>query len=103
MGRFPHVSPEPRRDQLRLSSGGEPQTHGRATGIKTSRRRREERTKKKTTRLFPDVADALEMDTGKRSWNRKRSCPWRPPGSASWARTFSSRCVCTDLLAVTRP
>lgn len=59
--------------------------------------------KKKTTRLFPDVADALEMDTGKRSWHRKRSCPWRPPGSASWARTFSSRCVCTDLLAVTRP
>lgn len=47
MGRFPHVSPEPRRDRLRLSSGGEPQTHGRATGIKTSRRRREERTKKK--------------------------------------------------------
>lgn len=47
MGRFPHVSPEPRRDRLRLSSGGEPQMHGRATGIKTSRRRREERTKKK--------------------------------------------------------
>lgn len=96
MGRFPHVSPEPRRDLKRMDGLLELKRPG-GDGRKGPKK------KKKTTRLFPDVADALEMDTEKRSWHRKRNCPWWPPGSASWARTFSSRCVCTDLLVVTRP